>query len=200
MPYTDPAKKRAYQRAYYQANKQRSVERGREWYARKSADGQFRKRHRERVARWRAANLERHQANQRQRYAENRELRREQNARWYRANRERHQLLGNVWRGANADRVRAAARDWYRANPESVREKRERTSGTKNNRQRLYYQKNRERLDAKSKSWAKANPARRRKHHARQKNKITDETWDKLRVAVAQLKRDPAERKKAKSK
>ena len=95
MPYKDPEKKRAYDKARRAANWEKFNAQTKAWQAAHPG------RHLTYVARWKANNLERFAAYQ---------------ARWKAENVERQAMLGALWRAANLERKAATNARWATAN------------------------------------------------------------------------------------
>jgi len=99
---TKTAHRRAYEKQWKKANRERLREQRQQWYE---------------------ANRESILVKKKQRRAKNPEPSREGIKRWYKANRERSKAYQQTWREANRERVRANVKAWKEANPEKTAEK-----------------------------------------------------------------------------
>lgn len=140
MPYKDPEKQRAAQKAWRERNSERIAATYKTWYERnceqKAANGKaYRERNRGRIAARRKAYRERN----RERIAASKKAYRENN-------REREAAQKKAWRKRNSERIAATKKAWKERNPELIQETRRRRRAKKKNAQIILTAKEKEKL------------------------------------------------------
>ena len=108
--------RREYQRQYhkknYEENKERYMEKAKEWYK------ENRERKQEKCKEWYKENKDAHKENGRKWYEENKERRLEKCKEWHKNNLGKASEYSKRWRDTNREKAQASQRDYYKRNKE----------------------------------------------------------------------------------